>query len=155
MSAKRIVQVALPVRLRRLFDYRVDHLNQVPHVGARVLVPLQKRKVVGIVCASGETSALPISKLKAVRRVLDDKPLLPKELFRLLLWAAAYYHHPVGDVLQTALPVRLRRDCPPEPTPLYLWRISDAGRERLDGRLDLQKMYAGRRVQRLRVSPVA
>ena len=132
MSAKRIVQVALPVRLRRLFDYRVDHLNQVPHVGARVLVPLQKRKVVGIVCASRETSALPFSKLKPVSRVLDDKPLLPKELFRLLLWAAAYYHHPVGDVLQTALPVRLRRDCPSEPKPLYLWRISDAGRERLD-----------------------
>ena len=132
MSAKRIVQVALPVRLRRLFDYRVDHLNQVPHVGARVLVPLQKRKVVGIVCASRENSELPFSKLKPVSRVLDDKPLLPKELFRLLLWAAAYYHHPVGDVLQTALPVRLRRDCPPEPKPLYLWRISDAGRERLD-----------------------
>ena len=132
MSAKRIVQVALPVRLRRLFDYRVDHLNQVPHVGARVLVPLQKRKVVGIVCASCENSALPFSKLKPVSRVLDDKPLLPKELFRLLLWAAAYYHHPVGDVLQTALPVRLRRDCPSEPKPLYLWRISDAGRERLD-----------------------
>tara|TARA_B100000676_G_scaffold311936_1_gene383885 strand:- start:1210 stop:3414 length:2205 start_codon:yes stop_codon:yes gene_type:complete len=132
MSAKRIVQVALPVRLRRLFDYRVDHLNQVPHVGARVLVPLQKRKVVGIVCASRENSELPFSKLKPVSRVLDDKPLLSKELFRLLLWAASYYHHPVGDVLQTALPVRLRRDCPSEPKPLYLWRISDAGRERLD-----------------------
>ena len=131
MSAKRIVQVALPVRLRRLFDYRVDHLAKVPDTGARVLVPLQKRKVVGVVCASSETSALPLSKLKAVSRVLDDKPLLPKELFRLLLWAAAYYHHPIGDVLQTALPVRLRRDCPAEPRPLYLWRISDAGRERL------------------------
>ena len=132
MSAKRIVQVALPVRLRRLFDYRVDHLAKVPDTGARVLVPLQKRKVVGVVCASSETSALPLSKLKAVSRVLDDKPLLPKELFRLLLWAAAYYHHPIGDVLQTALPVRLRRDCPAEPKPAVLWRISDAGRERLD-----------------------
>ena len=132
MSAKRIVQVALPVRLRRLFDYRVDHLAKVPDTGARVLVPLQKRKVVGVVCASSETSALPLSKLKAVSRVLDDKPLLPKELFRLLLWAAAYYHHPIGDVLQTALPVRLRRDSPAEPKPVVLWRISDAGREHLD-----------------------
>ena len=103
MSAKRIVQVALPVRLRRLFDYRVDHLAKVPDTGARVLVSLQKRKVVGVVCASSETSALPLSKLKAVSRVLDDKPLLPKELFRLLLWAAAYYHHPIGDVLQLSL----------------------------------------------------
>ena len=126
------MQVALPVRLRRLFDYRVDHLAKVPDTGARVLVPLQKRKVVGVVCASSETSALPLSKLKAVSRVLDDKPLLPKELFRLLLWAAAYYHHPIGDVLQTALPVRLRRDSPAEPKPVVLWRISDAGRERLD-----------------------
>ncbi|MBD83919.1 MAG: primosomal protein N' [Acidiferrobacteraceae bacterium] len=132
MSAKRIVQVALPVRLRRLFDYRVDHLAKVPDTGARVLVSLQKRKVVGVVCASSETSALPLSKLKAVSRVLDDKPLLPKELFRLLLWVAAYYHHPIGDVLQTALPVRLRRDSPAEPKPVVLWRISDAGRERLD-----------------------
>ena len=142
MSAKRIVQVALPVRLRRLFDYRVDHLAKVPDTGARVLVPLQKRKVVGVVCASSETSALPLSKLKAVSRVLDDKPLLPKELFRLLLWAAAYYHHPIGDVLQTALPVRLRRDCPAEPKPVVLWRISDAGRERLD---TIPAQYAAQR----------
>ncbi|HCK76276.1 MAG TPA: primosomal protein N', partial [Gammaproteobacteria bacterium] len=64
-------------------------------------------------------------------RVLDDSPILPKELFRLLNWAGHYYHHPIGDVMQTALPALLRRDRPAEPKAIYHWRICDAGRKRL------------------------
>ena len=131
MSSQKIVQVALPVRLRRLFDYRTDDLERTPVNGTRVLVPLQKRKVVGIVCGSGESSPVPLSKLRQVIRVLDDSPLLPKELFRLLNWAGRYYHHPIGDVMQTALPTLLRRDRSAEPKAIYHWRICDAGRERL------------------------
>jgi|TARA_B100000315_G_scaffold257796_1_gene307858 primosomal protein N' (replication factor Y) len=132
VSARKIVQVALPVRLRRLFDYRADDLERLPADGARVLVPLQKRKVVGIVCGRRESSALPLAKLRRVIRVLDDVPLLPKELFRLLNWAARYYHHPLGDVMQTALPVLLRRDRSAQPKPVYHWRICEAGRQGLD-----------------------
>ena len=131
MSSQKIVQVALPVRLRRLFDYRTDDLGRTPANGTRVLVPLQKRKVVGVVCGSGESSSVALSKLRQVVRVLDDSPLLPKELFKLLSWAGRYYHHPIGDVMQTALPVLLRRDRAAEPKTAYHWRICDAGRERL------------------------
>ncbi len=115
MSSQKIVQVALPVRLRRLFDYRADDLERTPANGTRVLVPLQKRKVVGVVCGSGESSSVALSKLRQVVRVLDDSPLLPKELFKLLSWAGRYYHHPIGEVMQTALPVLLRRDRAAEP----------------------------------------
>ena len=132
MSSQKIVQVALPVRLRRLFDYRADDLERIPVNGTRVLVPLQKRKVVGVVCGSSESSSVALSKLRQVVRVLDDSPLLPKELFKLLSWAGRYYHHPIGDVMQTALPVLLRRDRAAEPKTAYHWRICDAGRERLD-----------------------
>ncbi|SVD19122.1 uncharacterized protein METZ01_LOCUS371976, partial [marine metagenome] len=99
VSVNKIVQVALPVRLRRLFDYRAEDIERLPADGARVLVPLQRRKVVGIVCGRRESSPLPLAKLRRVIRVLDDAPLLPKELFRLLNWAARYYHHPIGDVM--------------------------------------------------------
>ncbi|MFL2550563.1 MAG: primosomal protein N' [Arenicellales bacterium] len=132
MSSQKIVQVALPVRLRRVFDYRADDLERIPVNGTRVLVPLQKRKVVGVVCGSGESSSVALSKLRQVIRVLDDSPLLPKELFKLLSWAGRYYHHPIGEVMQTALPVLLRRDRAAEPKTTYHWRICNAGRERLD-----------------------
>jgi len=47
--------------------------------------------------------------LKRVHALLDTEPVLPPDVFRLLLWAADYYHHPKGEVLLGALPALLRR----------------------------------------------
>ena len=47
-------------------------------------------------------------RLKTIERILDDNPVFTDSLTGLLLWAADYYHHPVGEVFQTALPVKLR-----------------------------------------------
>ncbi|MCC7758424.1 primosomal protein N', partial [Klebsiella pneumoniae] len=40
---------------------------------------------------------------------LDDEPVFSTTVWRLLMWAAEYYHHPIGDVLFHALPVMLRQ----------------------------------------------
>ena len=55
---------------------------------------------------SGE---LPLNELKAVVEVLDVEPVFTHSIWRLLLWAADYYHHPIGDVLFHALPILLRQ----------------------------------------------
>ncbi|MEO7431147.1 MAG: primosomal protein N' [Dokdonella sp.] len=106
-----ILRVALPVPLNSLFDYRVD--GEVA-AGCRVLVPFGKREVVGVVVSQSATSTVDHDRLKAVVRVLDETPLLNAELMTTLRWAARYYQHPLGDVLQGALPVALRspRDLP-------------------------------------------
>ncbi|NDA14406.1 MAG: primosomal protein N', partial [Gammaproteobacteria bacterium] len=129
---ERIIQVALPVRLRRLFDYRLGDADSMPPIGARVFVPLQKRKVVGVVCGTPSGSSLHPAKLREISKVLDPEPVIPPELFELLLWAARYYHHPIGDVMQAALPVALRRDRSMEPVRRQHVRILAAGRRALD-----------------------
>ncbi|HEY0231409.1 MAG TPA: primosomal protein N', partial [Dokdonella sp.] len=102
-----ILRLALPVPLNTLFDYRAP-AGVAPTAGCRVLVPFGKRAVVGVVVEQAAASDLDDDKLKPIERVLDERPLLTPELMSTLRWAARYYHHPLGEVLQAALPVALR-----------------------------------------------
>ncbi|WP_034943229.1 primosomal protein N' [Erwinia oleae] len=122
-----VVQVALPVPLARHFDYLLPaHLPTVA-VGARVEVPFGKRKATGIVVGLREGSDLPREQLKEIIRVMDSASLFPPSLWRILLWAADYYHFPHGEVLFHALPVLLRQGKPAEKAPLFQWTLSETG----------------------------
>ena len=100
-----VVQVAVPVPLRRLFDYR-RHGAPLPP-GVRVKVPFGKRTAIGVVV--GNLPAQGGRELKEIEAVLDAENLFGDEVLALLIWAANYYHHPPGEALQTALPVALRK----------------------------------------------
>ncbi len=101
-----ILRIALPVPLNSLFDYRAGEGPVA--IGCRVLVPFGRRQMVGVVVEQVATSGQDETKLKTVERVLDATPLLTDELMATLRWAARYYQHPLGEVLQAALPVALR-----------------------------------------------
>ena len=131
MTDAQVVQVALPVPMRQLFDYSCTDNQSLPVPGMRVMVPLQKRTVVGIVCGMSAQSAVPIRRLRHIIRVLDDEPLLTPQVFALAQWAARYYHHPIGEVMQAAIPSLLRRDRPAAPRVAPHWRICDAGQQAL------------------------
>ena len=75
----------------------------------RVRVSFGRREVVGIIVGEVERSDLPHSRLKPITQSLDAGPILAPPLLDLLRWAADYYHHPLGEVIHTALPVRLRQ----------------------------------------------
>lgn len=63
-------------------------------------VPFGKQQErIGIVVSVSDASELPLNELKAVVEVLDSEPVFTHSVWRLLLWAADYYHHPIGDVL--------------------------------------------------------
>ncbi len=100
-----ILRIALPVPLNVLFDYRSDTALA---IGCRVLVPFGQRQVVGVVVEHAATSQLRDEQLKQIEQALDVAPLLTAELMATLRWGARYYQHPIGDVLQSALPVALR-----------------------------------------------
>ncbi len=122
-----VVQVALPVPLARNFDYLLPaHFQVVP--GARVSVPFGQRKAIGIVVAIAEHSEFSPDQLKSVHDVLDEQSLFPPSLWRILLWAADYYHYPLGEVLFHAIPVLLRQGKAAKETPLWQWCISEQGR---------------------------
>ncbi len=110
-----VAHVALPVPLPRTFDYLLPE-GMAVKAGCRVRVPFGKQERIGIVAAVSERSELPLDELKPVAEALDDEPVFSTTVWRLLMWAAEYYHHPIGDVLFHALPVMLRaRANPPAP----------------------------------------
>jgi primosomal protein N' (replication factor Y) len=90
----------------------------------RVRVPFGRQKLIGIIIEEIQHSDVPASKLKSVIAVLDDASLLSPDLLKLLFWAAQYYVHPLGDVLQTALPVYLRSNDDATPSLSDVWRIN-------------------------------
>lgn len=122
-----VAHVALPVPLARTFDYFVPEGMQVES-GCRVMVPFGKRQAVGIVVTVSEHSELPVNELKPVAEVLDGASLFPVSLWRVLLWAAEYYHHPLGDVLFHALPGLLREGKPAHHAPLWYWFATEEGK---------------------------
>jgi len=102
-----VVRVALPVPLRQHFDYLIS-AELAPQVGCRVLVPFGNRKLVGIIWQIAPDDGFAASKLKTVLKLLDNAAVLPPVLCELLSFAADYYHHPLGEVLISALPALLR-----------------------------------------------
>ena len=75
-----------------------------------------------------EHSELPLDELKSVVEVLDSEPvLLHFSTWRLLLWAADYYHHPIGDVLFHALPIMLRQGKTASHAPMWYWFATEQG----------------------------
>ncbi|WAT00506.1 primosomal protein N' [Rouxiella chamberiensis] len=122
-----VAHVALPVPLHRTFDYLLPAGMQVV-AGCRVSVPFGKRDAVGIVIGVGDSSDFPIEKLKPVAAVLDGTSLFTPDLWRVLHWAADYYHFPLGEVLLHALPVLLRQGKPAELAPLWQWFATEQGR---------------------------
>ena len=104
----KLIRVALPVPLNRYFDYLLpDFFSAVK--GARVSVPFGSQTKVGIVIDFPETSDIPVEKLKPIKVVLDLEPIFDEEIFKLLNWASSYYHAPIGEVLTSALPIKLRQ----------------------------------------------
>ena len=105
-----VFRVALDTPLRRLFDYLppVSSAAGEPKAGTRVRVPFGRRRLVGVVMAAAAASDVAPERLKPILEVLDTQPLLDTAALALIEWAAEYYHHPVGQVVATALPRALR-----------------------------------------------
>ncbi|MFP6806238.1 MAG: primosomal protein N' [Pseudomonadales bacterium] len=108
-SSAKYLDVAVPTPLRRSFQYLpIDGGDEVK-IGCRVRIPFGRQRLVGVVIGLSAKPATDPSKLRPITEVLDQEPLLPHALFKLCIWAADYYHHPIGEVLATALPVLLRK----------------------------------------------
>lgn len=97
--AGRLVEVALPLPMPRTFTYRVA---QAVAPGVRVEVPFGPRRLVGWV--TGPSDRPEASRIRAVHRVLEERPSADRDMLRLCTWVADYYLSSLGLVLRTALP---------------------------------------------------
>lgn len=112
MNAAIIIQVALPIPKRQVFDYLYE--GGMPACGCRVRVSFANRSLIGVVV--GQVSESPhFDKLKHIDEVLDTEPVFNPVMLSLCWWLSRYYQHPLGDVMHTALPVALRKGESSEP----------------------------------------
>ena len=74
-------------------------------IGSRVLVPLGSRLLVGAVLAElSKSESNFLGEIKPIAKILSEEPLFPPALIPFFCWMADYYHHPLGEVIRTALP---------------------------------------------------
>jgi len=132
-----ILQIALDMPLRRVFDYQCPVTGSNPasapltlRPGIRVRVPFGRRNLVGVLVGTSATSAVAPEKLKTAVEILDEVPVFDPVTFELLRWAADYYHHALGEVIAAALPVSLREG-QPAGDGIESWTLTAAGRHEL------------------------
>ena len=100
------VDVALPLALPAPLTYAVpDELAALAVPGARVVVPVQQREMVGIVTAAGREA--PKAAARQVIAAPDGAPLLDATLLALARWTQSHYAAPPGLVLRAMLPAPL------------------------------------------------
>jgi primosomal protein N' (replication factor Y) len=100
----RYAEVALPLPVHRPYTYEIpDVLGTRVVPGARVVVPLRRSAVVGIVTAvSDQPSA--VSDIKPISAAPDAEPALSSALLGLGRWMSDYYGAPLGLALRAILP---------------------------------------------------
>ncbi|MDE0000673.1 MAG: primosomal protein N' [Rhodospirillaceae bacterium] len=126
-APSRLVRVAVPVPLSDALDYRWEGPGAPPRRGCRVRVPLGRSERIGVVIDHPRKTSLSPEKLRNVIEATDREPVLGEELLRTLRWCADYYHHPIGEVLNQALPVLLRRGRSPLRTAAGPWELTAEG----------------------------
>ena len=101
----RYAEVVLPVPVPRTYTYEVPaELQHRVEPGARVIVPVQRRRVVGVVAAVNV--AAPAVAAKPILAAPDGggAPAIPPPLLALGLWMSRYYGTPYGLALRALLP---------------------------------------------------
>jgi len=108
-EAEKFARVIVPSPLRDTLVYSIPPplIGQIS-VGSRVLVPLQKRTVTGVVWEI--LSDNPIDRAKPMIAPLDERPILDAQLLKLSRWISRYYLASLGEVLATVLPPTSRRE---------------------------------------------
>ena len=103
-DSARYAEVVLPVPVSRAYTYQIpDALADRVVPGARVVVPVRRGKVVGMVTAvSDQPSA--VSDIKPIAAAPDDQPALSPALLELGHWISDYYGAPLGLALRAILP---------------------------------------------------
>ncbi|NJM33011.1 MAG: primosomal protein N' [Limnobacter sp.] len=101
------VEVMVAVPLPRLFTYRWP-FEQPPCFGQRVIVPWGKARRVAVVYGPAQKAGSDEYEIKPISELLDNAGYLTEHWRKLLNFAAAYYHYPLGMLALETLPKALR-----------------------------------------------
>jgi len=83
--------------------------------------------VIGVLLSTSTESDIESHKLKRALALLDETPVVSRDVLDMVQWASDYYHHPIGDAVSSALPALLRRGQSATVTDISGWRLTAAG----------------------------
>jgi primosomal protein N' (replication factor Y) (superfamily II helicase) len=108
-EAAKFARIITSAPLRDPLIYGIpEPFRQQIAAGMRVLVPLGRRKVTGVVLDLLTESAVPDT--RDILTTLDERPILDASILQLAKWIAQYYLGTLGQVLGTVLPASLRSE---------------------------------------------
>ncbi len=107
----KLLDVILPLAIRETYTYALPDSMPMPAVGARVLVPLGKKVITGIVLREHTEPIAEGIALREIIEVLDvTESVVSEQQLQLWQWMADYYMCTLGEVLAAALPAGILDD---------------------------------------------
>ena len=103
------IDVILPLAIRDCYTYSIPDGLSIPAPGTRVIVPLMKKEVRGIVLRE-HTEPVDdafAAKIKPILSVSETAPVVSPEQLALWQWMSSYYMCTLGEVMAAALPAGL------------------------------------------------
>jgi len=125
-----ILKIAVPIPLNRLFDFLPlddESENIAYQAGCRVLVPFGRKQYIGVIVATTDQSSVALNKLKPIKQLIDKQPILSEDIMLLAQWAASYYHHALGEVLNQIIPIAYREIDRLQPKRENFWQLTEKG----------------------------
>lgn len=102
-------EVVFPLPTNRTFTYAVpSELAESVSRGSRVLAPLGRQILEGIVVGISNKATVEEKRLRALLDCLDEKPFFSEELLELCRWVAETYLSSWGEALDAATPAGVR-----------------------------------------------
>lgn len=110
MSNTILIDIILPLAIADAYTYRVPSNMPTPLAGMRVLVPLGKKTITGIVYCLHEGDLPASVKVRDIVDIIDTQPVVTPHQLRLWQWMAEYYMCTLGEVMAAALPAGIIDD---------------------------------------------
>ena len=102
----RLVDIILPLAIRDCYTYSIPDGLSLPTPGTRVIVPLMKKEVRGVVLREHTEPIDPAfaDKIRPITAIVDTAPVVSQEQLTLWQWMNGYYMCSLGEVMAAALP---------------------------------------------------
>ena len=124
MTNQSLYDIILPLAIADVYTYRVVDAREASYgtaapngdgkaqalIGCRVLVPLGKKSVIGIIYRKHEGELPANVKVRDVLQIVDETPIVTAEQIKLWEWLSSYYMCTLGEVMAAALPSEIIDD---------------------------------------------
>ena len=105
-----LFDIILPLAIADVYTYNIPETIQYPLTGKRVLVPLGRKSIIGIIYRKHEGELPANIKVRDVLQIIDEEPIVTAEQLKLWEWLSSYYMCTLGEVMAAALPSEIIDD---------------------------------------------